>query len=308
VQKGRIQPGRMFLVDTAQRRIVPDEELKARVATELPYAQWVEAQRVRMKDLPSAPATPLANHETLELRQNVFGYTAEVLRLLQPMVETGGEAIGSMGTDTPLAILSSRPQSLFNYFKQLFAQVTNPPVDAIREELIMAAGTTMGPEHNLFDPQAVSARQIEPALAGDLQRGKWTSCARSTAGTASERAPWPRYSAWPRASRGLAQALDKLCTEAVAAVADGCEILILSDRGFDREHAPIPSLLSCAAVHHHLLRAGTRTHTCLVVESGEPREVHDFCLLIGYGASAVKPLPGARGHRNPGWPRGHPGR
>ena len=288
VQKGRIQPGRMFLVDTAQKRIVPDEELKARVAAELPYAQWVESQRVHMKDLPPAPATPLADRETLELRQNVFGYTAEVLRLLQPMVETGGEAIGSMGTDTPLAILSSRPQSLFNYFKQLFAQVTNPPVDAIREELIMAAGTTMGPEHNLFDPQAVSARQIE--LRSPVIFNEEMDKLRALDGWHGFRA---RIVATvfrvAEGEQGLAQALDKLCAEAAAAVAEGCEILILSDRGFDREHAPIPSLLSCAAVHHHLLRAGTRTHTCLVVESGEPREVHDFCLLIGYGASAVNP-------------------
>jgi len=288
VQKGRIQPGRMFLVDTVEGRIVADEEIKTRVAGEKPYAEWMAAQRVEMKDLPPGPSVPQPDRETLELRQNVFGYTAEALRLLQPMAETGGEPIGSMGTDTPLAILSDRPQSLFNYFKQLFAQVTNPPVDAIREDLIMVAGTTMGPEHNLFDPQPASAHQI--ALRSPILYNEEMAKLRALDG-------WHGFrshvcSTVYRVAGGepaLAEALDQLCAEAAAAVSDGCQIVVLSDRGFDRDHAPMPSLLACAAVHHHLLRAGSRTRTCLVVESGEPREVHDFCLLIGYGASAVNP-------------------
>jgi glutamate synthase (NADPH) large chain len=288
VQKGRIQPGRMFLVNTAEKRVVSDEEIKSQLASQEPYGEWMDAQRVRMKDLPVGEPLQLPDHATMELRQNVFGYTAEVLRLLHPMAETGGEPIGSMGTDTPLAILSSRPQSLFNYFKQLFAQVTNPPVDAIREELIMVAGTSMGPEHNLFDPQSSSAHQIE--LRSPLIHNDEMAKLRALDGWRGFRSR--TLSTVYRVAGGepsLAVALDTLCAEASAAVGDGCQILILSDRGFDRDRAPMPALLSCAAVHHHLLREGTRTRTCLVVESGEPREVHDFCLLIGYGASAVNP-------------------
>jgi glutamate synthase (NADPH/NADH) large chain len=288
VQKGRIQPGRMFLVNTAEKRIVSDDEIKAKIAGEKPYGQWMQAESVRIKDVPAGAPVAAPDHDTLEMRQRVFGYTAEDIRLIQPMAETGAEPIGSMGTDTPLAILSTRPQSLFNYFKQLFAQVTNPPVDAIREELIMSAGTSIGPERNLFDPQPESAHQVElesPVLFNeDMAKLKaldgWRGFRSRTLSTV--------HAVVGRA-QGLSDALDKLCEQASAAVAEGVQILILSDRGFSREMAPMPSLLACAAVHHHLLRVGSRTRTCLVVESGEPREVHDFCLLIGYGASAVNP-------------------
>jgi glutamate synthase (ferredoxin) len=227
----------------------------------------------------------------LEVSQRTFGYTAEDIRLIAPMAEVGGEGIGSMGTDTPLAVLSSRPQSLFSYFKQLFAQVTNPPVDAIREELIMAAGTTIGPERNLFDPQPESAHQID--LQGPVLGNAESEQLRALDG--SPKARGFRSCTLPtlfRAAGGaaaLAQALTDLCEKAAQAARDGCAAIILSDRDHDRDLAPIPSLLACAAVHHHLLREATRTRTCLVVESGEPREVHDFCLLIGFGASAVDP-------------------
>jgi glutamate synthase (ferredoxin) len=286
--KGRIQPGRMFLVDTSQKRIVADEEIKAQVAAEHPYGEWVNDQRVFLKDLPAPTSVPEPDAATLELRQNVFAYTAEDLRLLQPMAETGMEPIGSMGTDTPLAILSNRPQALFDYFKQLFAQVTNPPVDAIREELIMSAGTTIGPERNLFDPQPSSAHQIDLKSVvlsnSELEQLRalkgWRGFHSRTLSTVYRSAD---------GEKALTAALDELCAQASAAVKDGCQVIILSDRDFDAQKAPIPSLLACAAVHHHLLREGTRTHTGLVVESGEPREVHDFCLLVGYGASAVNP-------------------
>ena len=196
-----------------------------------------------------------------------------------------------MGTDTPLAVLSNRAQSLFSYFKQLFAQVTNPPVDAIREEIIMAAGTTIGPERNLFDPQPESAHQID--LPGPVLCNAESGQLRALDGSARYRGF--RSQTLPtlfRASGGeqaLKEALEDLCAKAAAAVRDGCGVIILSDRDHSRELAPIPSLLACAAVHHHLLREATRTQTCLIIESGEPREVHDFCLLIGYGASAIDP-------------------
>jgi glutamate synthase (ferredoxin) len=288
VQKGRIQPGRMFLVNTAEKRIVADEEIKAKIAGEKPYSEWMRAQSVHIKDVLPGPPVATPDHATLEMRQRVFGYTTEDIRLLQPMAETGAEPIGSMGTDTPLAILSNRSQSLFNYFKQLFAQVTNPPVDAIREELIMSSGTCIGPERNLFDPQSESAHQIDlesPVLFNDeIAKLKaldgWRGFRSRTLSTV-----------YPVAggAQALSESLDKLCEQAASAVAEGVQILILSDRDFNREQAPMPSLLACAAVHHHLLRVGSRTRTCLVVESGEPRETHDFCLLIGYGASAVNP-------------------
>jgi glutamate synthase (ferredoxin) len=196
-----------------------------------------------------------------------------------------------MGTDTPLAVLSDRPQSLFSYFKQLFAQVTNPPVDAIREEIIMAAGTTIGPERNLFDPQPESAHQID--LLGPVLCNTETEQLRLLDGSPKSRGfrsrTLPTLFRAAGGEKALAEALDDLCAKAAAAVREGCGAIILSDRDHTRELAPIPALLACSAVHHHLLREATRTQTCLVIESGEPREVHDFCLLIGFGASAVDP-------------------
>ncbi|MBN2576148.1 MAG: glutamate synthase large subunit [Deltaproteobacteria bacterium] len=289
--KGRIQPGRMFLVDTAEKRLIADEEIKERIAGAFPYQKWLDEQRVHLFELPAGENEPPLAPAALEVAQRIFGYTAEDIRLLQPMAEFGGEATGSMGTDTPLAVLSDRPQSLSSYFKQLFAQVTNPPVDAIREELIMASGTTIGPERNLFDPQPESAHQID--LPGPVLWNGETEQLRGLDGRAQSRGflscTLPTLFRAAGGEPALREALDKLCDKAAEGVREGCGVVILSDRGHNRELAPIPALLACSAVHHHLLREATRTQTCLVVESGEPREVHDFCLLIGFGASAVDP-------------------
>ncbi len=292
VTKGRIQPGRMFLVDTIEKRVVSDEEIKQKIATQQPYGQWVKEQLVRMPDLPAGKPAIEPDHETLEQRQEAFGYTTEeVMKLVLPMAESGGEAMGSMGTDTPLAVLSERPQPLFNYFKQLFAQVTNPPVDAIREDIIMSVETAIGPERNLFDPTPESAHQIElktPVLFNDeLEQVRALDGSPASRGFKST--TLPMVFDVEGGGPALTAALAELCGKASAAVKDGCAIIILSDREHGKERAPIPALLACAAVHHHLLREGTRTRTCLVVESGEPREVHHFCLLIGYGASAINP-------------------
>jgi glutamate synthase (NADPH/NADH) large chain len=289
--KGRIQPGRMFLVDTSEKRIIADEEIKEKIAGEAPYQQWLDEHRIPLSVLPPGESKPPVSPADLEVAQRTFGYTAEDIRLVAPMAEIGGESIGSMGTDTPLAVLSERARGLSTYFKQLFAQVTNPPVDAIREELIMAAGTTIGPERNLFDPQPESAHQID--LPGPILCNAETEQLRILDGSARSRGfKSQTVSTLFRVAEGeggLAVALDAICANAATAVREGCGVIILSDRYHDREHAPIPALLACSAVHHHLLREGTRTQTCLVVESGEPREVHDFCLLIGYGASAIDP-------------------
>ena len=289
--KGRIQPGRMFLVDTVEKRLIADEEIKEKIATEWPYQQWLDEQRVFLFELPAGEPKPTLDPAKLEVSQKTFGYTAEDIRLITPMAEIGGEAMGSMGTDTPLAVLSDRPQSLFSYFKQLFAQVTNPPVDAIREEIIMAAGTTIGPERNLFDPQPESAHQID--LLGPVLCNTETEQLRLLDGSPKSRGfrsrTLPTLFRAAGGEKALAEALDDLCAKAAAAVREGCGAIILSDRDHTRELAPIPALLACSAVHHHLLREATRTQTCLVIESGEPREVHDFCLLIGFGASAVDP-------------------
>jgi glutamate synthase domain-containing protein 2/glutamate synthase domain-containing protein 1/glutamate synthase domain-containing protein 3 len=292
VKKGRIQPGRMFLVDTAEKRIISDEEIKDTVAAERPYALWVSEQLVRMSDLPPGRAAIEPDHSTLEARQEAFGYTSEdLLKLVLPMAETAAEANGSMGTDTPLAVLSERPQPLYNYFQQLFAQVTNPPVDAIREEIIMAVETSIGPERNLFDPQPESAHQIElpTSVLFNEELEQLRALDGSPAARGFKSATLPTLFRVAGGAPALETALDELCVAASRAVADGCGIIILSDREHGRERAPIPALLACSAVHHHLLREGSRTRTCLVLETGEPREVHHFCLLIGYGASAINP-------------------
>jgi glutamate synthase (NADPH/NADH) large chain len=292
VKKGRIQPGRMFLIDTAQKRIISDEEIKSKIAAEQPYAAWVDQQLRSLDDLPPGRPPVEPDHATLEARQEAFGYTSEdLLKLVLPMAETGVEAMGSMGTDTPIAVLSERPQPLYNYFQQLFAQVTNPPVDAIREEIIMASGTSIGPERNLFDPQPESAHQIELKSAV-LFNDELEKVRALDGGPASHGFKSITLSSLFEVAGGgpaLEKALAELSEKAAAAVLDGCGIIILSDRNHGAAMAPIPALLACAAVHHHLLRQGTRTRTCLVIESGEPREVHHFCLLIGYGASAINP-------------------
>jgi glutamate synthase (NADPH/NADH) large chain len=287
--KDRLQPGRMFLVDTEQGRIVGDEELKESMAARQPYRRWLDQNLKRLADLPPPRDVPRPHDgPTLLTRQQAFGYTVEDLRLLMtPMAINGQEAVGSMGTDTPLACLSDRPQLLFNYFKQLFAQVTNPPIDPIREELVMSVETTIGPEQNLFEETPLHCRQLHlksPVLSNEelaqvkaLDDGHLRTRVLSMlfpAGSGGE---------------GLRRALDDLCRRASESVAQGYTILVLSDRGADARYVPIPSLLATAAVHHHLIREGARMRVGLVVESGEPREVQHFCLLLGYGAGAVNP-------------------
>jgi glutamate synthase (ferredoxin) len=286
--KERLHPGKVFLVDTAQGRIIDDEELKNQLASEKPYGEWVKAHLKNIDDLPDGPPLPEPDHSTVLLRQQTFGYTHEDLRLLlAPMATQGEEAIGSMGTDTSLAVLSNRPRLLYDYFKQLFAQVTNPPLDAIREELVTSMASTIGPEGNLLDPRPESCRQITvtyPVISNaEVNKLRHLDC--EGCKTATLQMLYDPADDGP----GLERAMDQLCRAASAAVADGVTILILSDRGVDQAHAPIPSLLATAGVHHHLVREGTRTHCALVIESGDAREVHHCALLLGYGAGAVNP-------------------
>ncbi len=289
LHKDRLQPGRLFLVDTEQGRIVGDEEVKEAIAARKPYRQWLDDHLIRLDDLPEArPSFPSYDPETLLTRQKVHGYTLEDLRMLMaPMAINAQEAVGSMGTDTPLAVLSDRPQLLFNYFKQLFAQVTNPPIDPIREEIVMSLKATIGAEHNLFDETPEHCHQLElenPVISNEeLEKIKHIAAGKIRSKVLSALFPIPEGGA------GLERALERLCREASEAIAQGYSILILSDRGHDEVNAPIPSLLATAAVHHHLIREGTRTKCGIVVESGEPREVHHFSCLIGYGAGAVNP-------------------
>jgi glutamate synthase (ferredoxin) len=292
LEKGRLQPGRMFLVDTSQGRIVGDEEIKKEISSAHPYGQWLKDNMITMGDLPKPPVVIEPDHETVRRRQEAFGYTTEDMKVLVgPMATDGVEATGSMGTDTPLAVLSNRPQLLFNYFKQLFAQVTNPPVDAIREEIIMAVDTSIGPEGNLLEPTPESARQIE--LASPVLRNEELEKLRNLSGKNGSHGfksvTLPMLYDVKAGGRGLEAGIAELRRAASQAIADGHNIIIISDRGHDHDRAPIPSLLAVSAVQHHLLREGTRTRVGLVVESGEPREVHHFALLLGYGASAINP-------------------
>ncbi|HVR70448.1 MAG TPA: glutamate synthase large subunit [Vicinamibacteria bacterium] len=295
LQKGRLQPGHMFLVDTGEGRIVADEEIKLRTANEKPYGQWVRDNLVTLQEVPEAPSPAEPDHETVLKRQLAFGYSREdVEQLVLPMGKDGVEPVGSMGDDTPLAVLSERPQLLYNYFKQLFAQVTNPPIDAIREEIIMASDTTIGPEGNLLEPTPLSAHQIKlssPILTNEeLEKLRYLSTPKGRAGAWAFRATTiPILFAPAQGGEGVAGAMAEVCRRASEAVRAGTNMLILSDRGVDAEQAPIPALLAVAGVHHHLIREGTRTRVGLVLESGEPREVHHFALLIGYGAGAVNP-------------------
>ncbi len=292
VSKGRLQPGRMFLVDTREKRIVSDDELKHRIATEQPYALWLEEYLVGLDDLPPPANVIEPDHETVLRRQEAFGYTAEDVRIIiNPMAEDGTEPIGSMGNDTPLAVLSEKPQILYNYFKQLFAQVTNPPVDAIREEIIMAVETATGPEGNLLEATPVSAHQLSlptPVLRNeDLEKIRHLDGKNGSHGFKS--ITIPMLFKVNEGGAGLRKAIEDLRWTTSEAIAEGHNIIILSDRGHDEECAPIPALLAVASVQHHLLREGTRTRVGIVLETGEPREVHHFALLIGYGASAVNP-------------------
>ncbi len=362
VLKGRLQPGRMLLVDTARRRLLLDHDIKKEVAAGQPYRRWLDEQMVALSELPpaedagrTAQADLLAQQQANLLPlQQAFGYTFEDLNtILGPMGRDGVEPIGSMGNDTPLAVLSQKPQLLYNYFHQLFAQVTNPPIDALREEIVIGTGVALGSERNLLKPEPESCRALKlpkPILTdAQLARlrqvdlpglkavtlstlfvpGRHTTLAQPVAvpaavrgstsdlqPTAAARAPWsgaPLFvagetapvepgngnghgiedvlpaAAAPQSASPLEAALDALCAAADRAIVQGANILILSDRGVDPEHAPIPALLALAGVHHHLVRQGTRTQVGLVVESGEPREIHHYALLIGYGAGAINP-------------------
>jgi glutamate synthase (ferredoxin) len=287
--KERLHPGRILLVDTVRGRIIDDEEIKTELANAQPYAQWLQENLIDIEDLPAAPHAPLPDHGRILQRQIAFGYTEEDLRLLlAPMATAGEEPIGSMGTDTPLAVLSERPRLLYDYFKQLFAQVTNPPLDAIREELVTSMESTIGPERNLLVAEPESCRQITvkyPIIDNDQVAKLGHSNGRHGFKSTTLAMLFPIA----EGSAGLERAMDDLRAAASRAIADGHTILILSDRGVDAAHAPIPSLLATAGIHHHLVREGTRTKCALVVESGDAREVHHMALLLGYGAGAVNP-------------------
>jgi glutamate synthase (NADPH) large chain len=291
VKKGRLQPGKMFLIDTAQGRIVDDEEIKAKLASERPYQDWLHAGLVQLDDLPDREHV-VYSHESVLRRQQTFGYTHEELKLIvAPMARLGAEPIGSMGTDTPIAVLSDRPRLLFDYFSQLFAQVTNPPLDAIREELVTSLGGSLGPEGNLLDPSPSSCRQIQlpfPVIDNDdLAKIIHVNDDGDMPGFACT-----VLSGLYRVAdggEGLRTALARVRAEASEAIAAGARVLVLSDRNSDEVYAPIPSLLLTSAVHHHLIREKSRTKVGLVVEAGDAREVHHMALLIGYGAAAINP-------------------
>jgi glutamate synthase (NADPH/NADH) large chain len=290
-RKGRLQPGKMFLVDIEAGRIIEDDEIKDSLASAAPYGKWVEDGVVKLSDLPAREHI-IYPHSSVVRRQRAFGYTEEELRIIiTPMAKNGAEALGSMGTDTPIAALSNKPRLLFDYFTQLFAQVTNPPLDAIREEIVTSLGGSIGPEHNLLDPGPESCRQILlpfPVIDND-------ELAKIINVNADEDYPhlesYVVRGLFPVSGDGntLRNRLEEIKAEVSQAIADGARIIVLSDRNGDAEDTPIPSLLLTAAVHHHLIRQKTRTKVGLVVEAGDVREVHHVALLIGYGAAAVNP-------------------
>ena len=286
--KERLHPGRIFLVDTQQGRIIDDDEIKGDLAQENPYGEWLAQKLIHLGDLPPTPVSEQPDRETVLTRQRAFGYTEEDLRILiAPMAQNGTEPIGSMGTDTALAVLSDRPRLLYDYFKQLFAQVTNPPLDAIREELVTDMGSTLGAEGNVLAPDANSCHHIkvdypvitnaELATLRHLDNPAFQSCT------------LPMLFDPSAGADGLEQAMANLCASASAAVAGGATLIVISDRGISQEHAPIPALLATAGVHHHLVREGSRTRCALIVETGEARECHHMALLVGYGAAVINP-------------------
>ncbi len=300
--KGRLEPGRMFLVNMEEGRIVSDEEIKQQIATEQPYREWLDQHLVKLADLSdgeiaggrdgengSSPTTPPPHHPTtLPVLQTAFGYTFEELRLLlKPMAESGVEAVGAMGTDTPLPVLSNKPRLLYDYFHQLFAQVTNPPIDSIREAIITSADTTIGSERNLLNPEPESCRLIDlkTPIITNAELAKLKAAGNS--GFPSVTLPMVFKAA--AGAAGLEAALNGIFEAADGAIVEGTSLIILSDRTLDPAHAPIPALLAVAGLHHHLIRNGSRTRVGLVLESGEPREVHHFATLIGYGCGAINP-------------------
>ncbi|MDX2729392.1 MULTISPECIES: glutamate synthase large subunit [unclassified Streptomyces] len=291
VRKGRLQPGKMFLVDTAEGRIIEDDEIKAGLAAEQPYQEWLETGEIELEDLPEREHI-VHTHASVTRRQQTFGYTEEELRvILAPMARTAGEPLGSMGTDSPIAALSERPRLLFDYFTQLFAQVTNPPLDAIREELVTSLRSTLGPQGNLLEPTAASCRSVTlpfPVIDND-ELAKLIHINADGDMPGMKAATLSGLYRVSGSGEALAARIEQICTEVDAAIEDGARLIVLSDRHSDAEHAPIPSLLLTSAVHHHLIRTKQRTQVGLLVEAGDVREVHHVALLIGYGAAAVNP-------------------
>ncbi len=288
VERWRLQPGKMLVVDTGRNDILHDEQIKKSLYTRRPYRKWIEEGEIHLNELPEVEPDPRPEPASLLDRQRAFGYTTEDLRiLLSPMAAGGKEPDGSMGTDTPLAVLSGRPRLLFDYFKQHFAQVTNPPIDPLREELVMSLKMSLGPEQNLFDETPKHCRRVlldHPLLTNaELEKIRHLGSDPFPSTTLTTLFPVAN------GERGLERALDALCEKAEQAVRDGSPVLVLSDRGVSAEQAPIPILLAVATVHHHLVREGIRTRTTLVAETAEAREVHHFALLVGYGAAAVNP-------------------
>jgi len=287
ITKGRLQPGKMFLVDTKEGRIIDDKEIKESYSKRQPYEKWLRENMVDIRTLPAPKKVPALNEKTLLERQRAFGYSIEDLKIiLQPMA-LGEEATGSMGTDTPLAVLSDKPKHLFEYFKQLFAQVTNPPIDAIREEIIMAEDMMLGAESNLLEEGPQHCRRLwiqHPVVTNEelekIKRIKKNPLKSITLSSVFDKR---------LGKEGLDKAFQVLCARADKAIGKGYSILVISDRDISAKKVPIPSLLACAGLHHHLIRQGTRTKASIVVETGEARELHHFAVLIGYGANAVNP-------------------
>ena len=286
--KSRLQPGRMFLVDTAQGRIIADEELKEGLAAQHPYRVWLDKYLVKLEDLPEPPPVAEPDHRTVVQRQLAFGYNYESLRVIVgPMAKDGVESLGAMGNDAALAVLSDQPQLLYNYFKQLFAQVTNPPLDGIREELVTATDVYMGTELNLLETLPENAKQIK--IKTPILSNTELAKIRHLDGPDFKSRTIPALFRIDEGTAGLEKALDQMYEASRQAIADGVNVLIVSDRGIDHNNAPIPALLAVSGLHHFLIREELRTQVALIVESGEPREVHHFSLLIGYGATAVNP-------------------
>jgi glutamate synthase (ferredoxin) len=306
LRKGRLQPGKMFLVSLEEGRIIDDAELKSKLAAERPYARWLSRNLLPIEQIPEAETPQTPDAETLLRQQIAFGYSIEDLKyILGPMARNSEEAIGSMGTDTPLAVLSDRPQPLYNYFQQLFAQVTNPPLDAIREELVTSVKTVIGPEGNLLNPEPESCHlvSLESPFLTNAELAKF----KSLRDHALRARILPMTFPAKAGPAGLAPALEALFEQADQAIAEGTKVLILSDRGIDAENAPIPSLIAVAGLHNHLVRERKRTQVGLIVETGDAREVHHFALLIGYGAGAINPylaLDSFEQMRREGWLEG----
>ena len=286
--KGRLEPGKMLLIDTEEQRIISDEEIKHRVATELPYDEWVKEHVIHLSEITQADESTIPKVEDLFKEQQAFGYTQEdLVRMIVPMAKDGKDPVGAMGADAPLAILSDKPQLLYSYFKQMFAQVTNPPIDSIREEMVTSTRVMLGNSGNLTEPNKAGTYALSmrtPILTNqELASIKALDCRRMKSVTL------PILFDPTKGAEGLRDALDELCAKAEEAARTDQNVLILSDRGVDEHHAPIPALLAVAAVHNHLINKVLRTEIGLILESGEPREVHHFCTLIGYGVTAINP-------------------